>query len=591
MSYKEDDFMSKKVVILGAGYGGIQAALTLHKKKKKSDDIEIYIIDKNPYHTLLTELHEIAGNRIEEDGVLVHLRDIFQYTDVHVVQDYIHDVDFENQILKSENNSYPYDYLIMGIGSEPNFYGIEGMKENSFTLWSHKDSLVIKEHILKMFQKASSEKDPAKRKAYLTFAVGGGGFTGTEMIGELAFWVNDLSEQYNVNRNEVRLILIEALPKILPILDDSLIEKAVKYLKNKLKVEILTESRITKVNETSFVLNDKDVIESHTLIWTGGVQANRCFTELKLEKGRGERVCVDEYTRTPYKNVFAVGDYALFMTKDNKPLPALVEAALSTGTIAAKNILNLIRNKELEKGDPKLHGVMVSLGKNYGVADLMGIKLSGFPAILMKHMVNIHYLFGIGGFELIVKYLQHELWGVRHKKGLIHSHLERLTPTFWLVLLRLYLGYMWLMSGLEKVDGGWLMNNMIAGSNADATTGASIMQLVSDHTPGWYAWFVDTIIVPNSLFFQKIIVLTELGLGLAFITGTFTFIAAIVSIGMNINFLLSTGLNDLWFLMSSVAMLGGAGRAFGVDHYLIPYLMRQWRYFVNNKKIKINLWK
>ena len=147
------------------------------------------------------------------------------------------------------------------------------------------------------------------------------------------------------------------------------------------------------------------------------------------------------------------------------------------------------------------------------------------------------------------------------------------------------------MSGLEKVDGGWLMNNMIAGSNADATTGASIMQLVSDHTPGWYAWFVDTIIVPNSLFFQKIIVLTELGLGLAFITGTFTFIAAIVSIGMNINFLLSTGLNDLWFLMSSVAMLGGSGRAFGVDHYLIPYLMRQWRYFVNNKKIKINLWK
>lgn len=591
MSYKEDDFMSKKVVILGAGYGGIQAALTLNKKKKKADDIEIYIIDKNPYHTLLTELHEIAGNRIEEDGVLVHLRSIFQYTDVHVVQDYIQDVDFEGQVLRSENNTYPYDYLIMGIGSEPNFFGIEGMKEHSFTLWSHKDSLVIKEHILKMFQKASSEKDPAKRKSYLTFAVGGGGFTGTEMIGELAFWVNDLAEQYNVNRNEVRLILIEALPKILPILDDSLIEKAVKYLKNKLKVEILTESRITKVNETSFVLNDKDVIESHTLIWTGGVQANRCFTELKLEKGRGERVCVDEYTRTPYKNVFAVGDYALFMTKDNKPLPALVEAALETGTIAAKNILNLIRNKELEKGEPKLHGVMVSLGKNYGVADLMGVKLSGFPAIFMKHLVNIHYLFGIGGFELIVNYLKHELWGVRHKKGIIHSHLERLTPTFWLVLLRLYLGYMWLMSGLEKASGGWLEYEMLAGSNADATTGASIMQLVSNHTPSWYAWIVDTLIVPNAMLFQKVIILTELGLGLAFITGTFTFIAAIVSIGMNINFLLSTGLNDLWFLASSIPMLGGAGRAFGVDHYLIPYLMRQWRYFVNNKKIKINLWK
>lgn len=102
---------------------------------------------------------------------------------------------------------------------------------------------------------------------------------------------------------------------------------------------------------------------------------------------------------------------------------------------------------------------------------------------------------------------------------------------------------------------------------------------------------VDAFIIPNSMLFQKIVILTELGLGLAFITGTFTFLAAIVSIGMNINFLLSTGLNDLWFLVSSIPMLGGAGRAFGVDYYLIPYLMKQWRYFVNKRKIKINLWK
>lgn len=582
---------SKKVFILGAGYGGIQAALTLQKKKKKSDNIEIYIIDKNPFHTLLTELHEVAANRIDDKGVVVYLKDIFKYTDVNIIQDYITKIDFEKQELISEKDNYAYDYLIMGIGSEPQFYGIEGLEENGLTLWSYKDALKIKDHIISMFDKAAKEKDPDIRKSYLTFAVVGGGFTGTEMVGELALWVKDLAEIYNIDLKEIRLMLIEALPKILSIIDDSLISKAVKYLKNKLSVEILTDSPITKVNKDSFVINNKETIKSHTLIWTGGVQANNCLIEFDLEKGKGQRVCVDEYTKTHYENVFAIGDFALFMTEDNKALPALVETALETGKYAAKNVLNLVRNKELEKAEPKLHGIMVSVGKNYAVADIMGIKMSGLPALFMKHMVNIHYLFGIGGFELIEKYLKNEFWGVKHKRGIIHRHMDKLSPTFLLVILRLYLGYMWLMSGIDKINNDWLKYNMLAGSNADATTGASIMQLVSEHTPGWYAWIVDTLIIPNAMLFQKLVIITEIGLGLAFITGTFTFLAALVSIAMNINFLLSTGLNDLWFLISSIPMLGGAGRAFGVDHYLMPYLMRQWRHFVRKRKIKINLWK
>ena len=132
---------------------------------------------------------------------------------------------------------------------------------------------------------------------------------------------------------------------------------------------------------------------------------------------------------------------------------------------------------------------------------------------------------------------------------------------------------------------------MLAGTTAgtDVTTGASVMQLVSDHTPGFYAWFVDALIVPNAMLFQKIVVLTEIGLGLAFISGSFVFLAALVSIAMNLNFLISTGLNDLWFLVTSIAMLGGAGRTFGVDHYLMPYLSKQWRYFVRNRKISLTL--
>ncbi|NLD51101.1 MAG: pyridine nucleotide-disulfide oxidoreductase, partial [Clostridiaceae bacterium] len=111
------------------------------------------------------------------------------------------------------------------------------------------------------------------------------------------------------------------------------------------------------------------------------------------------------------------------------------------------------------------------------------------------------------------------------------------------------------------------------------------------HTPSWYAWIADNIVVPNALVFQWLIVLTEIGLGLAFITGTFTFIAALAALGLNFNFLLSTGLYETswWYIPAALCMLGGAGRAFGVDFYLIPYLMRQWRYFVRNRRIKLFL--
>ena len=162
--------------------------------------------------------------------------------------------------------------------------------------------------------------------------------------------------------------------------------------------------------------------------------------------------------------------------------------------------------------------------------------------------------------------------------------------------LRIYLGYKWLLSGLDKINNNWWTEAVIGASDAtggatasgataaaDAATAATaeggLMSLISDHTPDWYAWFVETVVYPNNMLFQRIIVITEIALGIAFILGIFTFLAAIVSIGMNLNFLLSTGLYDWWFIWASFAMLAGAGRVLGADHYLMPWLTHQLRYF------------
>lgn len=628
--------MAKKIVVLGAGYAGIQAALTLHKKKKKNEDIEISIIDKNSYHTLLTELHEVAGNRINEDGVIVPLKDIFKYTDVKIIKDEFTSIDFSEKKVHAKGADYSYDYLIIGAGSNPNYFGIEGMKENSFSLWSYDDAIRIREQIKDCFQKASQIENEAERKALLTFVVGGGGFTGVEMMGELAQWVKSLCKMYGFKRSAVKLYLVEALPKILNNLTDKNIEKSMNYLTNKLKVEVLTGCAITKLTETEVYTKDGRVIPTRTLIWTAGVRASCLSDEIDIEKARACRVQVNEYTQTKqHPNVFAIGDFSAFPKGDNI-LPALVEAAIQTGEAAAENVLATIRGQEMKKLEPKFHGVMVSIGSFFAVSDIMGMRLPVFLSIIMKYMVNIHYLFGIGGFELIFKYLRHELLHKQQKKFLLEKHYSVQKPIFWLVPLRLFLGYAWLMEGIKKLQTGWLdMNHQVlTGRFADAASSASTsgsgaaeaavktihaltpnglltvdsntfqvvekstevakaaeksFALIYDYTPGWYAWIVEHFILPNAGLFQVMIVLAEIAIGLALITGTFTFLAGLAALGLNINFFLSTGLLESawWYIPAAIAMLCGAGRTFGVDHYLIPYLARQWRYFVRNKRIKL----
>ena len=224
--------MANRILIIGAGYAGVQAALTLHKKSKR-DDVEIVLLDKNPFHTLLTELHEVAGNRISEDGVIVPLQDIFKYTKVSVVLDEIDKIDFIAKKAISKTAEYQYDYLILASGSRPNFYGINGLEENGFTLWSYQDAIKIREQIKHCFLLATQESNLEKRKALLTFVVGGGGFTGVETIGEIGQWVKLLCKEYSIPRKEVRLMLIEALHGILQNLKEKNIKKVMKYLVSK----------------------------------------------------------------------------------------------------------------------------------------------------------------------------------------------------------------------------------------------------------------------------------------------------------------------------------------------------------------------
>lgn len=571
-----------KIVILGAGYAGVEAAKVLNKRFKNDDSVKITLINQNPYHTLLTELHEIAGHRTEKESVMVDLYQVFKSTKVELVTDKIIAVDQENQVLTSSTANYEYDYLILGVGSEPAYFGVEGVKENAFTIWSLKDALKIRHHIEDIFQKAREEKDKAKRKKLLTIIVAGSGFTGVEVVGELMEWKKILCAQHDIDEKEVTLYNVEAMPNILPILKPNLQKKALRYMERK-GVKVLTGAAIIKATQDGIVLKDGTEIETGTLIWTCGVQGNSFCVQTGFTEGKRCRVLVNDYLQTIDKeNIYAVGDIAYYEI-NGKPIPQIVETAIQTGKCGAKNVIADIENKEKEKFQLNTHGFMVSIGSHYCVAELMGVQLTGFFAMMMKHLVNMHYLWGVGGIRLIWNYMRHEFFYMEDRRSFVGGHLSHKTQSLWIILLRIYVGVLWLLEGLNKVKEGWLIPGNIkivytaAGSGASQTASIGPAPILTQ-PPAIYQWFMDTVVTPNAMLFQSSVVIMEILIGLALIAGLFTFLASLASIGLAANFILSAmaGYDILWFVFAAIALMGGSGRSFGLDHYVIPWIKKWW---------------
>lgn len=590
---------TKRVAILGGGYAGVHAAKLLSKAAAKGKPISVLLVDKKPYHTLMTELHEVAGNRVDEESVKIDLREVLSASGVQVVTDEIKSIDFKEQKLQSDADSYSYDYLILDTGAEPAFFGIPGVKENGFTLWSFEDAIRIREHVKSMFYKARTERDSDKRRAMLTFIVAGAGFTGIETMGELLEWRSQLCREYDIDSRDVSLIVVEAMGSILPILNEGLIKKSERYMQ-KHGVKIMTAAAITEVTPEAIRLKNGMEIPTRTLIWTCGVQGSSFSAKVDLTHGARGRIQVNEYMQSvDYENVYAVGDNAFYEEPDaqgnKKPIPQIVEAALQTAETAVHNIIADIGKGEKKPFKSNYHGFMVSIGGRYAVANIGGRSMSGFPAMALKHLVNIHYQYGVGGFAQIWSYIMHEFIHVKEQRSILGGHLSAKTPIFWLAILRIYLGVIWLLEGIKKVRDGWLnpANNFIVSmpkpgdaplESTEAVTSATQVtqyypEPILKEPPQIYQWFTQTVIEPNAYLFQASVVLMEIAIGLALIAGLFTVLASLGSIFLCLNFILSAmaGTEILWHIFAGIVMFGGAGRAFGLDYYVIPRLKHWWR--------------
>lgn len=450
----------KKIVIVGAGYAGVLTAKHLEKKLRKNPDVEITIIDKNSFHTMLTELHEVAAGRVSEESIKMQLSDIFAHRNVNVVLDEVGEVDFDNKVVKGKNDSYDYDYLVIATGCKPTYFGTPGA-EFTFPLWSYENAVALNTQILECFRKASCTSDPVEKKKLLTFSVVGSGFTGVEMAGELGEYKDELCQLFEIDKSEVTINIIDVAPHVLPIYPDHLVKK-VEWKFSQLGVTIKCGTPVAEVGQDYVKVGD-EVIGCYTTIWAAGVEGSKFVDENKAikQEGRG-RFATNEYLQSVDKeDVYVVGDNIFYIPEGHDaPVPQMVENAEHSSTTVAKNIIATMNNQPLHEYKPKFNGSMVCVGGKWGVAYVGNnpnkmFSFSSFPAMFIKHFINIIYFLQVLGLHKVYSYARHEFFRIKNNRSCVGGHFSnvRNAPTIFLVPLRVFLGCMWLFSGIAKLPG------------------------------------------------------------------------------------------------------------------------------------------
>lgn len=484
--------MEKKIVIIGAGYGGVLTAKKLARKLKRNTDVSITIIDKNPFHTMLTELHEVAANRVDEESIKISLEKIFTRRKVNVKLDTVEFIDFDNKLVSGKNANYEYDYLVLAAGSKPTFFGVEGADEFAFKLWSYEDAVILKDHIHHTFRKAVCETNLEEKKRLLSFHVVGAGFTGVEMVGELAEYVPILCEKYEIDRELVSILNVDILTRTIPILPEKLSDKVEKRLK-KMGVKLMLNTSVCSIGKDFIEMKLGDTVtrqSTGTVIWAAGITSSdiTCEAAKTLSSAQRDRIKLDEYLRSiDKKDVYVVGDNMFYIPQgQEEPVPQMVENCEHSASTVAKNIVCELTSKgEMHEYKPSFHGVMVCVGGRYGVARVglpnFMFNLPSFLAMLSKHFINIIYFIQVLGWNKVFSYIKHEFFTIRHCRSFVGGHFSNRTPSFLLVPLRIWLGAIWLFEGAKKVSEGWLESPKLTGFFGGANAWYnSVLGIVTD---------------------------------------------------------------------------------------------------------------
>ncbi|MEX2054470.1 MAG: NAD(P)/FAD-dependent oxidoreductase [Candidatus Colwellbacteria bacterium] len=394
----------KNIVILGAGFGGLKAAMTLGKKAKRlaKQGYKVILVDKNDYHTYTPTLYEISttsketANYIDLKSVVTYpLEQILSKHQVEFIKDTVANIDVRSgKIELAQDGQLPYSHLIIALGAQTNYFGIEGLESKALTLKTFTDAIHIRDTILEKAQSASTHQE-------ISVVICGAGSTGVELSAELQEWFAQLKRE-GVRCN-MKTTLIEAAPNILGSLDKEVAKKAEKRLK-KLGANILTKVKVEKLRGNTINLSGDVRLRFDVLIWTGGIKANDLIRSLPFKFADDRGVEVEKTLKVKLANrrnkvvgdIYAIGDLAAFKSpRDRRFIPQVARGAISGGSIAAKNILLSLEGKKLVHFDPMHYPYVIPTGGKHAVAKIGPIIVSGLAGWILKGLIELNYLVSI----------------------------------------------------------------------------------------------------------------------------------------------------------------------------------------------------
>src|SRR5213592_1598142 len=388
---KESQNQKPHVIIIGAGFGGLQAA-----KKLGRQNVRVTVIDRTNYHLFQPLLYQVATAALSPADIAAPVRAVLskcKNTEVMLAE--VQSVDVNAKKIRTTDTEITYDFLILATGARHSYFGHDEWEKLAPGLKSLEDAIEVRRRLLMAFEYAERITDEAARKAAMTFVIIGGGPTGVEMAGAIAEIARyTLAKDFrHIDPSQARVILIEGEPRLLASFPEDLSASAMKQLVD-LGVEVRTGTRATNLTEAGLQVGD-EFIPCRVKIWAAGNNASFVGKTLGVPVDRVGRVIVnDDLTIPGHPEVQVIGDLANYSQQTGKPLPGVSPVAMQQGRHAARNILRMIKNCGPRPFRYWDKGSMATIGRNKAVADLNFVHLSGLPAWLVWLFVHIIFLVG-----------------------------------------------------------------------------------------------------------------------------------------------------------------------------------------------------
>jgi len=397
----------KKIVILGGGFAGVECARQLESQFKDNPEIEILMVSEDNFLLFTPMLPQVASGMIETRHIVLPIRTICKKTKFY--EGRVKNIDPYGKLVTlwgtgdKRSISIHYDFLVVALGSETNFFGMSDVEKNAYTMKTLNDAVVLRNRVIDMLEQAENETDPILRKSFLNFVVVGGGFAGIETAGELMDLLLDARKHYpTIQKKDLRVIVLEALGMILPGFNQKLADFAKdKMIERGIDIRLKTAVTSFDGNEVTTKTVDPtlkdpiddsviDSIRTKTLIWTAGVTPVNTIKRSMFKTDKGKLIINDFLEVPDFPGVFAIGDCALFLDPETqRPFPPTAQIAEAQAKVAAKNLTSLIKNSEKEKFVYHSKGQMAIIGKRSGIATFLGMNISGFWAWLIWRNVYL----------------------------------------------------------------------------------------------------------------------------------------------------------------------------------------------------------